>query len=138
MPNTKSTLLHTWFEEVWNQGQRGAIEKYLTPDTIAYGFGPEGQSGGIEGFQEFYDGFRKQFGDIHVKLEHVIQQGDFECALCFVTATEKASGTKVDFTGTCFAEIKDGKILHGWNHFDFLKMYQQLGFTLVAPEKKTE
>ena len=26
--------------------------------------------------------------------------------------------------------IKDGKIVEGWNNFDFLSMYQQLGMTL--------
>ena len=34
------------------------------------------------------------------------------------------------FTGMCIARIKDGKIAEGWNNFDFLSMYQQLGMQL--------
>jgi hypothetical protein len=30
----------------------------------------------------------------------------------------------------CIARIKDGRIVEGWNNFDFLSLYQQLGMQL--------
>jgi hypothetical protein len=28
------------------------------------------------------------------------------------------------------ARVKDGKMIEGWNNFDFLSLYQQIGLTL--------
>ena len=36
----------------------------------------------------------------------------------------------VSITGMCIARVENGKIVEGWNNFDFLSMYQQLGMTL--------
>ena len=56
---------------------------------------------------------------------------------CTVTATHTGPGLTAaptnkpaSFTGMCIARIKDGKIVEGWNNFDFLSMYQQLGMQL--------
>src|SRR5690606_19489571 len=46
------------------------------------------------------------------------------------------SGEKVQFTGMAIIRIKDGKIIEGWNNFDFLSMYKQAGFAMV-PAKVT-
>jgi predicted ester cyclase len=43
----------------------------------------------------------------------------------------------VNFTGIVITKFKDGKIIEGWNAFDFLKMYQQMGHRLVAEEPLT-
>jgi predicted ester cyclase len=36
----------------------------------------------------------------------------------------------INITGTCIARIENGRIVEGWNHFDFLSLYQQLGMQL--------
>ena len=130
MRNSKSTLLFQWFEEVWNQGRKASIDELATLDVIANGLGPEGQTRGIEEFKIFYDEFRKQLKDVHVTVEDVVSQDDIECALCKVTATDVSSGKSVEFSGLCMARIENGKIAEAWNQYDFLKMYQQLGFSL--------
>jgi len=33
----------------------------------------------------------------------------------------------VQFTGMAIVRIKDGKIVEGWNNFDFMKMNKQIG-----------
>ena len=53
-----------------------------------------------------------------------------ESALTDVTAVHIPSGKEVRFSGICTVRIKDGRILEAWNHYDFLGMYQQLGFQL--------
>jgi predicted ester cyclase len=40
------------------------------------------------------------------------------------------SNKPASFTGMCIMRIADGKIVKGWNNFDFLSMYQQLGMQL--------
>jgi predicted ester cyclase len=34
----------------------------------------------------------------------------------------------VQFEGVTIARVKDGKFVEGWNFFDLLSMYQQLGW----------
>jgi predicted ester cyclase len=39
-----------------------------------------------------------------------------------------ATGRPVDFYGMVIARVRDGKMVEGWNVFDFLTMYQQIGW----------
>jgi predicted ester cyclase len=39
-----------------------------------------------------------------------------------------ATHSPVEFTGMTIVRVKDGKIVEGWNNFDFMRMYQQVGF----------
>jgi predicted ester cyclase len=134
MRNHKLTVIYNWFDQVWNQIRKEAIDELATPDVIANGLGPEGRLQGIEAFKNFYDEFRSQFKNVNVVVEDVVSQDDMETGLCKVTATDTASGTDVEFSGLCMVRIVDGKIAEAWNQFDFLKMYQQLGFSLLPQE----
>ena len=37
---------------------------------------------------------------------------------------------RVEGEGAMEVRVRDGQIVEGWNNFDFLSMYQQLGMTL--------
>lgn len=50
--------------------------------------------------------FRGAFPDIHIDVERTVTEGDVVAAYCHVTGTHTGDG---------------------WNCFDFLTMYQQLG-----------
>ncbi|MBA3884705.1 MAG: ester cyclase [Acidobacteria bacterium] len=34
----------------------------------------------------------------------------------------------MDFTGITIARVENGQIVKGWNAFDFLALYQQIGW----------
>ena len=34
MAKTKVTILHRWFEEVWNQGRAELIDEMIAPDAV--------------------------------------------------------------------------------------------------------
>jgi predicted ester cyclase len=131
MPDLNSTTLYKWFDQVWNKGRREAIDELASKDVIANGLGPDGRMHGVEAFKAFYDDFRSKLTNIKVTVEKVLTEGNMETALCNVTATDIASGKEVEFTGICMAKISEGKITEAWNNYDFLKMYEQLGFTLA-------
>jgi predicted ester cyclase len=135
MRDIKSTLLHQWFNEVWNQNQEDSIDKLMTTESHAHGIIAPGQPKGPAGFKLFYHGFKDQFDNIHINVKDVISQDDMECAHTEVTATHKETGKNVKFSGLCMARIEGGKIAEAWNHYDFLDMYQQLGQVLTPLAK---
>lgn len=134
MRNIRSTLLHKWFDEVWNNNDIAAIDRLMTHDSNAHGIVAPGQPKGAEGFKVFFEGFRSQFHDVKIDIEDVICQDDMESARTKVSAIHTASGKDVEFNGICMVRIDGGKIAEAWNNYDFLSMHQQLGQKLVASE----
>jgi predicted ester cyclase len=63
-----------------------------------------------------------------VVVENVYQDGNTQTGRCTVTATHTSSGKPVKFSGISIAEFnEEGKMINGWNSFDFLTMNMQLG-----------
>jgi predicted ester cyclase len=133
MPNKNSTLTYRWFQEVWNNGRKAAIDELLDANGVVHGI--EGINvPGPEGFKVFYDSFKHQFPQVHVEVEDTVSEGGYETSRCLVTATN-ANNQTVTFSGMTFMQVRDNKIVEAWNNFDFLSMYQQLGFNMAAPEE---
>lgn len=132
MPNKHQSFTYRWMEDVWNNGNEKAIDAMLDENAVVQGI--EGiNEPGPKGFKVFYKNFREQFPKIHVEVEDVFTEGDHETSRCIVDATT-ASGQDVHFTGMTCVKINNGKITEAWNNFDFLTMYQQLGFKMSAAE----
>ena len=90
---------------------------------------------GPEQFKPFFHAFKKALANISVHVEQAVVQGDTVAVLCHVTARHAgdtlggpATGRDVDFWGSTIVRVKDGQIVEGWNTFDFLTMYQQIGW----------
>ena len=135
MPNRDSTLTYRWMQEVWNNGREDAIDEMLDAEAVIHGL-DEVKEPGPESFKQFYRSFRNQFPQVNVEVEDVVVQDGNETSRCIVNATT-ASGQQVQFTGMTFIILKDGKIGEAWNNFDFMSMYQQLGFRMAAAEGAT-
>ena len=129
------TLLHEWFEEVWNRGDAAAIDRLLASEAVFHGLqdadGNEVQ--GKEGFIPFFRRFRDAFPDLHVDVEDVIVDGDRMACRCVVRGTHggdtlgfAATQRPVEFTGMCWVRVRDGQLVEGWNNFDFSTMSAQL------------
>lgn len=136
MAEEYETLLHRWFEEVWNNQSESAIDEMLAEGTVVNGLSDTAGNPivGPEGFKVFHRAFLSAFNDIHVTVEDSIAEGDKVAIRCSVKMTHTGEGIGVaptnqaiEFTGLGFAKIKDGKIVEAWNEFDFMKMYRQLG-----------
>jgi predicted ester cyclase len=125
--------MHRWFEEVWNQGRSEVIDELMGSEIKAYGLGPGGGPIGAAEFKGFHRQFRAAFPDIRVHVEDVVVEGNKAVARCSVTGTHLGdtldmapTGRKVQFTGMTFVVIREGKIVEGWNNFDFAGMFEQL------------
>ncbi len=129
-------LVQRWFDEVWNKGRADAIDELFAVDGVAHGLSDDVSTPltGPNGFRPFHETFRGAFPNIAVIVEDMIAEGDKVAARCSVRGRHTgdhlgvaASNAPVEFTGITIVRIKDGKIIEGWNNFDFLKMNKQIG-----------
>jgi predicted ester cyclase len=74
-------------------------------------------------------------GDLRLEVKRTVVQGDMCAAHCHVRARHAgdalggpATQRPVDFWGMTIARVQDGRIVEGWNCFEFLSMYQQIGW----------
>lgn len=130
------TLLHRWFEEVWNEGREEAIDEMLAENGVVNGLTDENGNTivGPAMFKPFFHRFRAAFPDIHVTIERTVCEGNMITGFCRVMGTHAGEGIGVkptnqpiEFTGIAIIKVEDGKIVEAWNQFDFMSMYGQLG-----------
>jgi predicted ester cyclase len=134
MSQTPDALAREWFAQVWNQLDESAIDRLMHPEGLVHGLGPEPLRGPDQ-FKPFFHTFRNALGGIRVDITRTVVQGDTCAVLCRVVATHvghtlgaPATNRDVDVTGITMLRVKDGRIVEGWNVFDFLTMYQQIGW----------
>jgi steroid delta-isomerase-like uncharacterized protein len=134
--NESRTVLHRWFDEVWNKGREEAIDEMFAEEGVAHGLVDENgeELRGPTGFKPFFRRFRDAFPNMEVIIEDCICEGDQAAARCRVRAKHTgegmgiaATGNPVEFTGMCIVRVKDGKIVEAWNNFDFMSLNQQIG-----------
>lgn len=125
-----------WFNEVWNEGQVATIDELYAPGGIAHGLadGKPIQIKGPSEFKKFHTKFREGLPDIHFDFLDVIAEGDRVVLRCKVTGTHKgcslgceATNKKIEFTGVSILRVKNGQIHEGWNEYDFLRLYKDIG-----------
>ena len=130
-----ATMLHRWFDEVWNQGREEAIDEMLAADFIAHGLGdgPDNDLVGPAAFKPFFRKFRGAFPSIRITVEETISEGDRIAARCTVHAIHDGEGfgilptnNVIHFSGLAIVHLRDGKFTEAWNNFDFATMYHQL------------
>jgi steroid delta-isomerase-like uncharacterized protein len=136
MPQNADTIVHDWFERVWNRQDAAAIDELMAEEAIVHGLATaEGsQMKGPSGFRGVHDAFLSAFPDLQIEVEHCIRDGDTLAFRCRVRGTHQGDGLgvaptqrRVDFAGMGFVRVEDGKIVEAWNTFDFQRMNDQLG-----------
>jgi steroid delta-isomerase-like uncharacterized protein len=132
---TPEALARRWFEELWNQGREDTIDKMLSADAIVHGLpAPDGQPlKGPAGFKPIFRQFKGAFPDMRIVIDKVVREADCVACHCTVTGTHTGPGMgapsnqPVRFTGITIVRAKDGKLVEGWNAWDFLGCFQQIG-----------
>jgi predicted ester cyclase len=127
-------LVRRWFEEVWNKQREAAISEMFVYEGVAHGLpDPDSVIRGPEEFKKFHQGMVQTFPDIHVDLDDLIAEGDRVAVRWTATMTHLGDGLgyaptkrKVTLGGSSFLLCRDGKIVEGWNHADFTRMFAQL------------
>jgi steroid delta-isomerase-like uncharacterized protein len=135
MADEGNTIVHEWFERVWNQKQTSTIDEMLAEDARIHGLkGPDGSDvGGRAEFHQMHDAFCRAFPDMRIDVEDCVTEGDRIAFRCRVQGTHhgdglgrEATGRAVEFMGMGIIRVRDGKIAEAWNTFDFLAMNEQI------------
>ena len=137
MPPTPDAVVRAWFKEVWDEGREDAIDRIAHPDCVIHGLGGPATPPmrGTAEFKKLFHVFRQALGDLEIAVERTVTQGDQCAAYCRVKGRhvgDALGGTPtkrpVEFSGITIAVVRDGRLVEGWNCFDFLSMYQQIGW----------
>ena len=142
MSVSPDVIVREWFQQVWNERSEAAIDRIMAPGARVHGLA-DGVIDGPEGFKPFYRALCSAFDNLKVEVVQTVVEGGRVAALCHVTGVHagdglggKATGRAIDFWGTTIARVEGGLIVEGWNTFDFLRMYQQVGWVkspMVGP-----
>ena len=119
MRDLQSTFSYKWFDRVWNNLQRNAIDDLVNNNAIIHNITDESSPDdiGIDAFKKFYDDFTGQYRNIRVNVDDVVSQDDMETTRCTVTAFHITSNQEVIIRGTTIVRIRNGKIAEAWNYF---------------------
>ena len=141
MPTNPDAVVRAWFKEVWDEGHEDAIDRLADANCIIHGLGGPGAPPmrGTAEFKKLFRIFRQGVGDLEIAVERTVTEGETTAAYCRVRlarrrrAVSRISKQPVEFNGITIAIVRNGKIVEGWNCFDFLSMYQQFGWVKNPP-----
>ena len=127
----RKELARRFFEEIWNQGDESAIDRYIPLD--AAGNDPDFGSG-REGFKGQWRKWREAFPDLHFEIVDLIAEGDKVLTRWVLTGTHQgeylgvpATGRSIKVAGMSLDRIADGLVVEGFDGWDALELRRQLG-----------
>ena len=124
MSTKASAVMHRWFQEVWCDGKPESIRALFASNGLAHGLGPEPVRG-PDAFLGFWNGFRRTFSDIHIRVLAQVDEGPLTYVHC--TARMKFRGRPVTLEGGCMCRIEGGQIAECWNNWDFVSLMVGMG-----------
>ena len=123
---TPLETLRTWYDRVWMQGDLDAIDMLFAPDTEARGM--MDFAVGPEDFKAIVPAFLAQMEIQDIVYDKVVEMGDWVWANMSAHAIARATETPVTATGQIMVRVQGGKIVEAYNQFDFLGLFEQLGY----------
>jgi steroid delta-isomerase-like uncharacterized protein len=134
--NSMSTTLEIaeqWFQRVWNEKDTQFPLEIMSGDSLGHVEGGE-----IVGPEQFVQYFQipllAAFPDLAVKSDQILADGAHACIRWTATGTHSAeifgvapSGSRFEFRGTTWMTVRDGKIVEGWDTWNFHGLLKSLG-----------
>jgi steroid delta-isomerase-like uncharacterized protein len=124
-----------WFEEVWNQRRVDALDELADPAAVIHDPSIAAVArGGVAEFKEIVRSLLQAVPDIRFEVEDTVEEGDRVALRVSVTGTLTGPGLGIEptgrpfrITGMALGRYRDGKLVEGWNHFDLLGFFEQVG-----------
>jgi steroid delta-isomerase-like uncharacterized protein len=127
--DTNKRLARRVVEDVWNRGNRAAVEELYAADVVNLGL-PPGRAALLDGLAAT----RAAFPDRQWAVEAVVAEGDTVVVRWTATGTHAgelagipATGRRVRVAGVTIFRVAGGVVREWWRVADDLGMLQQLG-----------
>ena len=142
MSQSPDAVMRQWFKEVWDEGRPEAIDRLAVDNFTVHGLGgpTDPPMIGKDAFKAVHRMFLDALGDLTVTVEKSVVQGDLCAVYCRVAGRHTGAALggpptnkDVNFTGITIGRVANGQVVEGWNVFDFLGMYQQIGWVKTPP-----
>jgi len=128
-------LYRSYIEEMWNQRNPSAADRYLAPSFVEHN---ANLPPGLEGRKQFVAEVQAAFSDYHAEIQEIVAEGDRIVTRVVWTGTQDgpyrgrpATGRKLRFSTSDFFRIENGKFAEHWDVVDSLPRAIALG--LVPP-----
>ena len=129
-------LAWRFFQEVWNDGDEQAIDRYIAAD--AAGNDPA-FGAGREAFRAQWRKWQAAFTDLHFKVEEVVAEPEVVVTRWTLSGVQTgeflgipATGRAIRVEGMSLDHIAGGMIVSGFDAWDELELRRQLG--VIPPE----
>ncbi|MGH2560619.1 MAG: ester cyclase [Thermomicrobiales bacterium] len=124
-------LARRFFEEVWNQADETAIDRYIAEH--AAGNDPD-FGAGREAFRARWRKWQAAFPDLHFQIDDLVAEGAKVVTRWTLTGTHQGEFMGIPPTGRAFRvagmsldRIEQGQIQEGFDGWDALGLRRQLG-----------
>ena len=125
-------ILRAHFEQIWNNKDAGAIERFIAPDYR--GFDATEVISGIEGYKQHFVTLTTAFPDLRITIEVVMEGEGRAAGRWFVEATHRGdfggippTGKRVRVTGEAIIRVENRQIVEEHANSDALGLLKQLG-----------
>jgi steroid delta-isomerase-like uncharacterized protein len=140
MSDHNAALVRRWFDEIWNRGNVDAVDELLAPGGVLHDPSMDDVVAlEAEAFKAHVRAMRHAIPDIRFTIEFAMETDEHVAVRVTATGTHTGHGLGIEPTGRSFrvagmvmAHVRDGRFVEGWNHFDLLGLFGQLG-VVVRP-----
>jgi predicted ester cyclase len=140
MSHHHAAPVRRWFDEIWNRGNADRVDELLAPGGLLCDSSmADVPSLEAEAFKAHAGAMRQAIPDIRFTIDFAIDAAEHVAARVTVSGTHTGRGLGIEPTKRAFrvsamvmAHVRDGRIVEGWNHFDLLGLFSQLG-VVVRP-----
>lgn len=126
-------LLRRYIEEVLNQGNVDALDRFFAADCVDH-TAPPGTPPGVGGIKQLLSMTLAAFSNISVTIEDMIAEENKVVTRFTARGTHTGefmgiapTGKEVNLTQICIDRVASGKIVEHWGLADQMSLLQQLG-----------
>ncbi|MBM3655362.1 MAG: ester cyclase [Actinobacteria bacterium] len=120
--NQNKEIVRQFFEQIWNQGDESAIDRFIAEDAI----GNDPKFGvGRESFRAQWRKWRIAFPDINFAIQELVAENDVVVSRWLLTGThlgqylnKPATGKKISVDGVSIDRLKNGMVVSGFDAWD--------------------
>jgi predicted ester cyclase len=132
MPSVTQSVVHRWFDEVWNQRREQTIDELIGEESICY-TGGEPLRGPVEFKNRQYYPLISAFPNVQIVIEDTIERGE-DVVVRWVAKGRhegegigcRATGECIEFHGMSWIKVREGKMVEGWQSSNIAEVLQKL------------